>query len=175
MFLKPEGEVPKGGGQRRGGADGEGGPRGVEAQTQNKWRAKRVGGPQGWECPKSGRLKGGSPEGGGRGVGASQDVQSIHGLADIPTQNCLANCLTKASAKADNLTTAVRTGRLLDVDIHPDFRTLTEHRAFLSAWWRTSTHTQEKDIFFLNALRISLAPTPQEGPFHVMFCEKSTY
>ena len=36
---------------------------------------------------------------------------SIHGLAHIPTQNCLADCLTKASAKADNLITAVKTGR----------------------------------------------------------------
>ena len=26
----------------------------------------------------------------------------------------------------------------------------------------------EKDILFLNAWRLSLAPTPQEGPFHVM-------
>ena len=46
---------------------------------------------------------------------------SIHDLALIPTQNCLADCLTKASAKADNLITAVKTGRLLDVDIHSDF------------------------------------------------------
>ena len=46
---------------------------------------------------------------------------SIHDLAHIPTQNCLADCLTKASAKADNLITAVKTGSLSDVDIHPDF------------------------------------------------------
>ena len=46
---------------------------------------------------------------------------SIHDLAPIPTKNYLADCLTKASAKADNLITAVKTGRLLDVDIHPDF------------------------------------------------------
>ena len=46
---------------------------------------------------------------------------SIHDLALIPTQNCSAHCLTKASAKADNLITSVKTGRLLDVDIHPNF------------------------------------------------------
>ena len=57
---------------------------------------------------------------------------SIRDLAHIPTQNCLAECLTKASAKADNLITAVQTGKLLDVDIHSDFRTLMEHKAFLS-------------------------------------------
>ena len=92
----------------------------------------------------------------------------IHDLAHIPTQNCLADCLTKASAKADNLITAVKTRRLLDVDIHPNFRTLMEHKAFLSTWCRTLMHTREKDLFFLNALRNSLAPTPREGPFHVM-------
>ena len=49
---------------------------------------------------------------------------SIHDLAHIPTQDCWADCLTKASTKADNLITTVKTGRLLDVDIHPNFRTL---------------------------------------------------
>ena len=57
---------------------------------------------------------------------------STHDLAHIPTQNCLADCLTKASAKADNLTTPVQTRRLLDVDVHPDLRTLMEHKASLS-------------------------------------------
>ena len=94
---------------------------------------------------------------------------SIHDIAHIPTRNCLAHCLTKASAKADNLITAVKTGRLLDVDIHPDFRTLMEQLAFLSTWCSTFMHTSENDIFFLNALRISLAPTPREGPFYLIF------
>ena len=49
---------------------------------------------------------------------------SIHDLAHIPTRNCLADCLTEASAKADNLITAVQAGKLLDVEILPDFRTL---------------------------------------------------
>ena len=42
---------------------------------------------------------------------------STHDLAHIPTQNCLADCLTKASAKADNLITAVQARKLLYVDI----------------------------------------------------------
>ena len=46
---------------------------------------------------------------------------SIRDLTHIPYPNCLADCLTKASAKADNLITAVKTGKLLDIDIHPDF------------------------------------------------------
>ena len=99
---------------------------------------------------------------------------SIHDLAHISNQNCLADCLTKSSAKADNLMTAVKTGRLLDVDIHPIFRTPMEQKAFLSSWCRT-IYTTEKDVFFLNALKISLAPTPREGPFHVMFVRTHTY
>ena len=94
---------------------------------------------------------------------------SIHAPAHIPTQNCLADCFTKASAKADNLITAVQTGKLLDVDIHPDFRTPFEHKAFLSTWCKTFLHTREKEVFFLSSLKISLAQTPQEGPFQVMF------
>ena len=42
---------------------------------------------------------------------------SIHDLAHSLTPNCLADCLTKASAKVGNLISAVRTGKLLDVDI----------------------------------------------------------
>ena len=33
-------------------------------------------------------------------------------------------------------------------------------------------HTREKDVFFLNALKVSLAPTQEEGPFHAMFVRK---
>ena len=98
---------------------------------------------------------------------------STHDLAIIPTQNCLSECLTKASVKADNLITAVKTGRLLDVDIHPNFSTLMQHKAFLSTWCRTCVPTREKDVFFLNALRISL--TPREEPFHMMFVRTHTY
>ena len=93
---------------------------------------------------------------------------SIH-LAHIPNKNCLADCVTKASAKAENLITAVQTGKLLDVDSHPDFRTLMEHKAFLSTWCNTILHTREKEVFFLNTLKISLKQTLQEGPFQVMF------
>ena len=50
-------------------------------------------------------------------------------LAHIQTLFCLADCLTKASAEADILITAVKT-IFLDVDIHPDFKTRMEHNAF---------------------------------------------
>ena len=48
---------------------------------------------------------------------------SVHDLAHISTRNCLTDCVTKVSGKADNLITAVKTGGLLDVDIHPNLRT----------------------------------------------------
>ena len=69
---------------------------------------------------------------------------SVHDLAHIPTQICLADCLANASAKADNLITAINKRRLLDVDIHPNSRTLMEHKALLSTWCRTFMHTRRR-------------------------------
>ena len=77
---------------------------------------------------------------------------SIHDNAHIPTQNCLADCLTKALADAEKLITAVKTGRLLDGDIHPEFRTPMEHKAFLSTWCRTFMHTRESSRSLLHQL-----------------------
>ena len=79
---------------------------------------------------------------------------SLHDLAHIPTQDCWADCLTKASTKADNLITTVKTGRLLDVDIHPNFRTLMGHKAFLSTWCRT-----------FDTLNFPFTPTQREESF----------
>ena len=56
---------------------------------------------------------------------------SIHDLTHISTQNCLADCLTKSSAKADSLITKVRIERVLEVDVHPNFRTPMEDKAFI--------------------------------------------
>ena len=80
---------------------------------------------------------------------------SIHDLAHISTQNCLAVCLTKLSAKADNLMTAVQTVRLLEVDVHPNFRTLMQHKAFLSTWCKKTHAHKRENIFFLNASKFS--------------------
>ena len=93
---------------------------------------------------------------------------SIHDLAHIPTQNCLADCLTKA-AKADNLITAVTTGKLPDVDIHHTHGTLMEHNTFLSTWCRTFMHTMEKDVFFVYALKVYLSHQLHEKN-HSMWC-----
>ena len=98
---------------------------------------------------------------------------SIHDLAHISTQNSLADRLTKSSAKADNFITAVKTVRLLEVDVHPHFRTLMEHKEFLSTWCGAFMLTREKNVFFVNTLEISLSPASREGPSHVMFLRTS--
>ena len=67
----------------------------------------------------------------------------------------------------------MKKGSFLEVDVHPNFRTFMEHKAFLSAWCRTFMHTREKNVFFLNDLKISLSPAPREGPFYVMIVETS--
>ena len=53
---------------------------------------------------------------------------SIDDLAHVISVDCLADCLTKASAKADYLVRAVNTGYLPNVDKHPPFRKLMENR-----------------------------------------------
>ena len=92
-------------------------------------------------------------------------MASIHDLAHISNQNCLADCLSKSSAKAESLITAVKTWRLVvKVDVHPNFKTLMEHEAFLSTWCRTFMYTRGDNVFFLNAVKISLSPAPREDP-----------
>ena len=59
---------------------------------------------------------------------------TIDDLAHVRTNFCLGDCLTKQSAKSDELRKAVETGSLIDVDMHPAFRTLLQHRAYLSEW-----------------------------------------
>ena len=68
---------------------------------------------------------------------------SIHDLAHILIQNCLADCLTLSSAKADYLITTVKAGRLLEVDVHPNLRKLMENKDLLSTWCRTFMHKEE--------------------------------
>ena len=86
-------------------------------------------------------------------------------FAHISTQIFLADCLTKTSAKADNLITAVKTRELLDVDIHPNFRTLMEHKAFLSTWCKTFMYTKEKGCFLPKYFERISRTHSREGPF----------
>ena len=46
----------------------------------------------------------------------------MHDLAPVRSEDCLADLLTKHSAKADELIKAVLTGNLMNVDAHPPFR-----------------------------------------------------
>ena len=56
---------------------------------------------------------------------------SIDDFAHVRTEVCLADCLTKNSAKPDVLVKAVSTGVLPDVDTHPPFRSTLKHKAFV--------------------------------------------
>ena len=61
---------------------------------------------------------------------------SIDDLAHVRTDYCLGDCLTKQSAKSDELRKAVETGVLRDVDMRPAFRTLLQRKAFMVEWVR---------------------------------------
>ena len=76
---------------------------------------------------------------------------AIADLSHIRTQWCLADCLTKKSANPQALIDAVRQGMLKEVDAHPPFRTLVEHKAYLRSWLPTVCHHVNfaLDVFFL--------------------------
>ena len=61
---------------------------------------------------------------------------SIHDLAHVVTGDMFADCLTKASAKPDNLIKTVSDGILRNCDKHPSFRELMKdrHKAYLASW-----------------------------------------
>ena len=59
---------------------------------------------------------------------------AIQDLAHVRTNDMLADCLTKHSAKPDVLIQAVDAGFLPNVDSNPEFRTLVKHKAYLAAW-----------------------------------------
>ena len=76
---------------------------------------------------------------------------SIADLSHIRTQWCLADCLTKKSANPQNLIDVVRQGVLKEIDAHPPFRSLLEHKAYLRSWLPTScSHVDFRhDVFLL--------------------------
>ena len=83
---------------------------------------------------------------------------SIADLSHIRTQWCLADCLTKKSANPQNLIDAVRSGTLKEVDSHPPFRSLLEHKAYLRSWLPQCSHVDFRhDVFLLgDSLRDSV-------------------
>ena len=76
---------------------------------------------------------------------------AIADLSHIRTQWCLADCLTKKSASPQALIDAVRSGCLKEVDAHPPFRSLIEHKANMRGWLPTvCTHVDfSHDVFYL--------------------------
>ena len=60
--------------------------------------------------------------------------RSIAELAHVANQYCSSDALTKHSAKTDELIKAVETGILEQLDLHPSFRSLLKHKAFLCFW-----------------------------------------
>ena len=104
---------------------------------------------------------------------------SIADLSHIRTQWCLADCLTKKSANPQNLIHAVRSGTLKEVDSHPPFRSLLEHKAYLRSWLPTvCSHVDFRhDVFLLgDSLRDStwlffeFVPAAQETGTRDTFC-----
>ena len=63
----------------------------------------------------------------------------MHDLAHVRSEDCLADSLTKHSAKADELIKDVLTGNLLNVDAHPPFRIMLQNKAFLVEWLAHNT------------------------------------
>ena len=59
---------------------------------------------------------------------------SLHDLGHVASEYCLADPLTKHSAKPDQLLKTIETGISECCDVHPPFRTLIKHKAFLVDW-----------------------------------------
>ena len=68
----------------------------------------------------------------------------IDDLAHVRTEDCLPDCLTKPSIKADALIKAVETGILNNIDTHPSFRELLKHRAYMHQW--IATHVPQAAV-----------------------------
>ena len=55
-------------------------------------------------------------------------------LSHISSEYCLADPLTKHSAKPDQLAQSIETGQLEYVDAHQPLRSLLKHKASLTTW-----------------------------------------
>ena len=53
---------------------------------------------------------------------------AIADLSHVRTKHCLSGCLTKKSANPKNLMDAVKSGWLKELDSHPPFRSMLEHK-----------------------------------------------
>ena len=58
----------------------------------------------------------------------------MRAISHVVSEYCLADPLTKHTAKPDELVRSIETGTLRQVDTHPPFRTLVKHKAFIADW-----------------------------------------
>ena len=92
---------------------------------------------------------------------------NIDDLSHVRTEDCLADSLTKASAKPDALIKAVDTGELPKVDTHPPFRTLLKHKAYLTGWIAHNIDDARDVIYFLDIY--------VQQHMQVYYCNKVNY
>ena len=71
-------------------------------------------------------------------------------LSHIASEYCLADPLTKSSAKPDQLVKTIETGVMENVDVHPPFRSLLKHKAFLCQWVADHMHDARHGLAFMN-------------------------
>ena len=83
---------------------------------------------------------------------------SIHDLAHVVTSDMFADCLTKSSARPDNLIKAVMTGILVNADKQPNFREMMKHRhkAYMTdlVQWISDNITNWKHVSTFMALPV---------------------
>ena len=72
---------------------------------------------------------------------------NIADLAHVTTHDCLSDCLTKHSAKPENLVNAIKTGTLPTIDNHPNFRSLMQHRSYVTNWCNCFLSRKEGELF----------------------------
>ena len=67
-------------------------------------------------------------------------------LSHIASEYCLADPLTKSTAKPDQLVSSITTGKLENVDVHPPFRSLLKHKAFFLTTWVIETLSEPHNL-----------------------------
>ena len=79
----------------------------------------------------------------------------IDDIAHVSSADCLSDCLRKSSAKPDALYKAVSTGILPNLDMHPPFRSLLKHKAYLSKWLHSTLGPQAPFVSFVGEIPLS--------------------
>ena len=93
----------------------------------------------------------------------------IDDLAHARTEFCHSDCLTKHSAKPDTLIRASEAGLLPQVDTHPPFRDLMQHRAYWSQWLHEHLQLPHSHFACLSATFERVPSAPQLDTWHVTY------